>query len=145
MAMRDAGKRNEGFLDFPIVFDDPGCYYIYMLMRRTHIEHLDKANDAFVSLAGRRVYASDDITRPDGIRCSEMSFTWQSMPKGPGAHTPRHIIRDPIYVKVTTPGTYTLRIGSHSPGFELDKMILSSKKELPLNLGAVETIRKCLE
>ncbi|MBN1479653.1 hypothetical protein JXA70_05225 [candidate division KSB1 bacterium] len=39
MAMRDEGERQKGFITFPITFDEPGRYYIYMLMRRANKGH----------------------------------------------------------------------------------------------------------
>jgi hypothetical protein len=123
-AMRDEGVRTEGRITFNVRFDEPGRYYVYMLMRRTDLVYSDKANDAFVSLGGHKLYASDGVTRPDGIRCGQLEFMWESMPKGPGAHTPRHIFHDPIYALVPAPGEYTLEIISRSPGFEVDQIRL---------------------
>lgn len=138
-AMRDESARGEGYLTYPLSFATPGTYYLYMLMRRTDPEHADKSNDAFVSFAGRKVFAADGQTRPDGIRCSETAFSWQSMPKGPGAHTPRDIFHDPIYVRVPAAGTYTLQITSRSSGFEVDKMILTREAVTPTGNGPAET------
>jgi hypothetical protein len=123
-AMRDEGERGRARIAYNVRFDEPGRYYVYMLMRRTDLEHSDKANDAFVLLGGRKLYASDDVTRPDGIRCSQQEFSWESMPKGPGAHTPRHIFHDPIYALVPAPGEYTLEVISRSRGFEIDQIRL---------------------
>ena len=133
-AMRDEGVRGMGFMDFPVTFDTGGKYYVYMLMRRTNSEDAGKANDAYVTLGGRRLFGSDGNTRPEGIRCSKMEFTWESMPKGPGAHTPGNIFHDPVYVKVPAAGTYTLRIGSRSQGFEVDRILLSENPLLPGHL-----------
>ena len=141
-AMRDEGTRDDGYMEYPVVFDNPGRYYFYGLMRRTDTIRNDAANDAFVTLSGRKTYGSDDVTRPDGIRCSELTFTWQSMPKGPGAHTPRNIWMDPLYFEVPAAGRYTLKVGSRSKGFEIDKIILAPNKETPVNLGHPETVRK---
>jgi hypothetical protein len=130
-AMRDDGVRGSGFLDFPVTFDSAGRYYVYMLMRRTNEQDAGKANDAYVTLGGRELFASDGVTRPEGIRCSKMEFTWESMPKGPGNHTPRHIFHDPVYVEVPAPDTYTFRIGSRSQGFEVDKIVLTVVRGIP--------------
>lgn len=129
-AMRDEGVRGEGFMEFPVTFDAGGKYYLYMLMRRTNAEDAGKANDTYVTLGGRRLFGSDGITRPEGIRCSKMDFTWESMPKGPGAHTPKNIFHDPVYMEVPAAGTYTLRIGSRSQGFEVDRILLSKNKTI---------------
>jgi len=138
-AMRDEGARNVGYLDYPIVIDTAGDYYIYMLMRRTDEEHIDQSNDTFVSFGGRRLFASDGISRPDGIRCSMMEFTWESVPQGPGFETPGDILQDPVYIKVTAPGAYTLRISSRSPGFEVDKIVLLREPVAPAGSGPEET------
>jgi len=132
IAMRDEGFRGMGFMDFPITFETGGKYYVYMLMRRTNPDDAGKSNDTYVTLGGQKLFGSDGITRPEGIRCSKMEFTWESMPKGPGAHTPQNIFHDPVHAVVPAPGTYTLRIGSRSKGFELDSILLS---ENPLILG----------
>ena len=140
-AMRDEGIRAEGYVEYPVVFDNPGRYYIYGLMRRTDTVVNHRANDAFVTLSGEKPFASDEVTRPDGIRCSKLTFTWESNPKGPGPHTPRNIWLDPIYVEVPAAGKYTFQIGSRSKGFEIDKIILTPNKETPVDLGPPETVR----
>ena len=81
------------------------------------------------------------MTRPDGLRTGDYDFGWTSWPKGPGAHTPRPLLHRPVYARVPEPGTYALRFTSRSPGYELDKVVLSLDPDLELEgAGPAETV-----
>ena len=140
-AMRDDTTRGDGFLEYDITFTQPGDYRITTLARKTNREHADKANDVFVTLGGEKLWADDDVTRPDGLRTGDYDFGWTSWPKGPGAHTPRPLLHRPVYARVPEPGTYALRFTSRSPGYELDKVVLSLDPDLELEgAGPAETV-----
>jgi len=132
-ALRDAG----GHLEFTVAFERTGRYYAYILARCTSTED----NDAYFTLDGERLYASDGRTRPEGMRCHSKAFAWSFLPKGPGGHTPPAIKMDPVYFLVAQPGTKVLRIGSRSKGFTLDKIVLKldGKKAKPEGAGPDET------
>ncbi|MBN2029438.1 DUF5060 domain-containing protein [bacterium] len=139
-AMRDPDDSDSGHLVYEIEFNQAGDYWVYGLMRRTDLEHADRANDTFFDLNGWKLYGIDGKTRPDGLRCTHTDFTWQSGPKGPGPHTPRDIIGQPVYVHIPGPGRYSVHITKRSIGFEIDKFVFLPENIAPQNSGPDETL-----
>ena len=76
----------------------------------------DKENDVLLTLDGEKLYGSNGVTRPDGMR-SYGDWKWTKLPKGPGPPTPNAIRRDPVYFKINRPGTYVLELAHRSANF----------------------------
>jgi len=125
-AIQDPGG---GCMRYEIQFNQPGKYYVFLLARQGPLGK-DKENDVLLSLDGEKLYASDDVTRPDGMRTNG-DWKWTKLPKGPGSHTPDPIRRDPVYFKVDRPGTYTLEIAHRSANFAVDKILMKLNDPTP--------------
>jgi hypothetical protein len=118
-AIQDPG---EGGMKYDIVFEQPGRYYVF-LFAKPGTEGKDKENDVLLNLDGRKLYGSDDQTRPDGMRAYG-DWKWTKLPKGPGHHTPDNIRDDGVYFLVEKPGHYTLEIAHRSASFAIDKVLM---------------------
>jgi hypothetical protein len=88
-------------------------------------------NDAFVTIGGVRLFGSDGVTRPEGIRCHSDEFAWWSLPKGPGGHTPDPIRNDPVHTVIPAPGIYELVLTYRSPGFVVDQIAVTRHPSPP--------------
>lgn len=111
-----------------IDFREAGTWYVWLRCRHGG-NH--STNDAFVTLGGQPLYGVDRSTRPVGIRCHDDAFSWWSLPKGPGAHTPDAIRDDPVEAFIPQPGVYALEIAYRSPVFAIDQILLTTSKETP--------------
>lgn len=118
-AIQDPGR---GYMHYDVQFTHPGKYYTFLLARQGP-RGKDKENDVLLSLDGEKLYGSDAVTRPDGMR-SYGDWKWTKLPKGPGSHTPDVIRRDAVYFKVRRPGTYVLEIAHRSANFAIDKVLM---------------------
>lgn len=138
VAVRDQGERGVDGLHYEIEFTQPGTYYLFLLCRHTS-EDGAEADDAFVSLDGERLWASDGSTRPDGMQGRSREFTWSGSPKA--GHTPRSIKPGPVHFEVREAGLKTLTLGSRSKGFEIDKIVLQRDDATPPEgLGPAPTL-----
>ncbi|MBN1672596.1 MAG: DUF5060 domain-containing protein [Kiritimatiellae bacterium] len=139
-ARQDNAPRGEGGLTFPVTFTQGGRYYVWLFCRYTG-DVSGERNDCFVWLDGEKLYGSDDVTRPDGIRTHSAAMAWSSLPKGPGGDTPDNIRNDPTYALVSGPGLHEFKIGSRSIGFVVDKIVLKLNDAAPpAGTGPPETI-----
>ncbi len=118
-ALQDDGQ---GTLAYDIRFSRGGKFYVWLLCRD---QGDTKTNDCFVTLGGERLYAADDRTRPDGIRCAGADFKRTCRPKGPGGRTPDALKNKHVYALVPGPGRDPLRITHRSKGFVIDKIVLA--------------------
>ncbi len=126
-AIRDPGG---GRHRYQIQFRRSGRYYVFLYAKQGP-RGRDKENDVLLSLNGERLFASDDKTRPDGMR-SYGDWKWTKLPKGPGFHTPQSIKQDGVYFRVDQPGTYTFEIAHRSKNFEIDRVLMKlDDPELP--------------
>lgn len=118
-AIQDPGQ---GGMRYTLRFTQPGKYYVFLLARQGPLGK-DKENDVKLLLGGEKLWASDGVSRPDGMR-SYGGWKWTLFPKGPGAHTPRTFFRDPVYFVVSKPGDLTFEILHRSPNFAIDRVLL---------------------
>jgi hypothetical protein len=118
-AIRDPGR---GRMRYTIAFTQPGKYYVFLLAQQGP-RGQDKENDVLLSLGGEKLYGSDGVTRPDGMR-SYGDWKWTKLPKGPGSHTPDVIRRDAVYFLVERPGAYVFEIAHRSANFAIDKVVM---------------------
>ena len=125
-AIQDPGQ---GHMRYNIRFTRTGKYYVFLLAKQGP-RGKDKENDVLLSLEGEKLYGSDDVTRPDGMR-SYGDWKWTKLPKGPGSHTPDAIRRDPVYFKVNRPGTYVFEIAHRSTNFAIDKVTMKLDDPTP--------------
>lgn len=122
-ALIDVSERGQGSLSYEITFTGTGKYYMYLLCKLTG-DNGGQRNDCFVTLDGEKLFASDGVIRPDGMRTHTRFLDWSFLPKGPGHHTPPPIKNKPVYFQVNTPGRKTLTITSRSMGLIIDKIML---------------------
>jgi len=125
-AIQDPGQ---GHMSYDIGFTRPGKYYVFLLAKQGP-RGKDKENDVLLSLDGEKLYGSDGITRPDGMR-SYGDWKWTKLPKGPGHHTPDAIRRNPVYFRVSRPGIYVFTIAHRSENFAIDKIVMKLDDPTP--------------
>jgi len=118
-AIQDPG---EGRMRYEIEFTQAGNYYVFLLAKQGP-SGPGKDNDCVLTLNGERLFGSDQLTRPEGMRVHG-SWKWTHLPKGPGGHTPDVIRNDPVYFKVPAPGRYTIEIAHRSANFSVDKILM---------------------
>lgn len=126
MAIQDPGR---GYMRYDIEFTKLGKYYVFLLARQGP-RGKDKENDVLLSLNREKLYGSDNVTRPDGMR-SYGDWKWTKLPKGPGHHTPDGIRNDPVYFKVDRPGIVVFEIAHRSANFTIDKVVMKLNDPIP--------------
>ena len=138
-AMQDDSERGQGWLRYELEFEQKGKYFVYFLCMAP--QKNTSQNDCFVYLDNQKLYAlGDKHLRPDGIRVHTGDYSWSTLPKGPGPHTPQAIRDNQVYFEVREPGTHTLKIVSRSMGFKLDKIVLKHEhQQVPKGVGPAET------
>lgn len=125
-AIQDPG---EGRMAYTLRFIQPGKYYVFLLAKQGPLG-TDKENDVRLLLGGEKLWAADGASRPDGMR-SNGDWKWTKFPKGPGAHTPRTIFRDPVYFMVNEPGDLTFEIIHRSANYAIDRIVLKRDDPTP--------------
>jgi hypothetical protein len=118
-----------GTMRYTLRFTRPGKYYVFLLARQGPLGR-DKENDVLLLLGGERLWASDGVSRPDGMR-SYGPWQWTKLPKGPGHHTPRSFFNDPVYFLVREPGELTFEIAHRSANFAIDRVVLQHEDPEP--------------
>jgi hypothetical protein len=118
-----------GTMRYRLRFDRAGKYYVFLLARQGPLGR-DKENDVFLRLGGEKLWASDGVSRPDGMR-SYGPWQWTKLPKGPGHHTPRHFFNDPVYFQVREPGELIFEIIHRSANFAIDRVVLRHENPEP--------------
>lgn len=121
---------NNQSMFYYIDFTDPGLYYLYYLA-----SNLDtSSNDAIIRFGGQRLWGENNdgtpnnTSRPDGIRShARLIFDWDSLPKGPGSHTPDEIKNNSVHVIVPEPGIYALEVRYRSAEYKVDKLVLTTE------------------
>lgn len=138
VALEDAG----GSLSYSINFSQPGDYTVYLYCCYTGNDGRAR-NDCQVRFNGEKLYGSNGVLRPDGMRTHASSMDWSFLPKGPGAHTPGAIKSLPVFLRVPAAGDYPFVISSRSIGFVVDKIVLKrngGKGGKPKGTGPEETV-----
>lgn len=131
---------DNGYVTYEVTFTRTGNYYVFLLCKYTGSSSAER-NDCFITLDGAKLYGSDNVTRPDGIRTHSPTFAWSGLPKGPGGSTPENIKNNPVYAKVSSAGTKTFKIGSRSQGFVVDKIQLQlANSTKPIGLSYDQTL-----
>jgi hypothetical protein len=124
---------------YRIRFERAGVYYLHLRCRLT-VGYMDatgkvlepsSTNDAAITVGGARLYGSDGVTRPEGMRSHARTFRWTFLPKGPGGHTPDPIRNNPVHTFIPQPGVYELAIGYRSPALVIDKFAFTTQPASP--------------
>jgi hypothetical protein len=118
-AIRDPGG---GRMRYEIDFTQSGDYYVFLYAKQGPLGK-DKENDVLLRLDGQKLYGSDRILRPDGMR-SGGDWKWTKLPKGPGSHTPDNIRNDAVYFRVASPGVKVFEIIHRSSNYAIDRVMM---------------------
>ncbi len=129
-------------MTYRVRFNEPGVRYVHLRCRPTvgfvdakgNVLEDTSTNDVHVTVGGERLYGSDNVTRPDGIRSHGKGLSWWSLPKGPGGHTPQNIKQKGVMTYLPQAGVYEVVLGYRSPAFVVDKIAFTVSPKAPEDL-----------
>ncbi len=123
-------------VDYPVEFDQPGRYYVWVRGLRTGSED----NGVHVGVDGtwERSGARIQWCTPHG------EWHWRSRLRTSSNHCGDPDVR--AYIDVDTAGTHTVQFAMREDGFEMDKFVLTRDESYqPSGLGEAESLKSACE
>jgi hypothetical protein len=125
--MEDRGAKGVGYMEYDISFTKTGTYIIWVRNEQEASCASDRCNDCFADMDGNKldIYEGSSCTGHTaeviGFGTHSTSLKWQSRPKTEcGAdRSGKH-----VSVNIATTGMHTLKIGSRSKQYRIDKIVM---------------------